>query len=730
MRRLLTTLACWLLWSVPAYAQLGTVPYSFSPGTVILSAEVNTNFSTAYSNALNRTGGTMTGTLNTLHVLPIADNTHDLGSASYSFRNVFIDGTLTLATGSFTTLNVSGVTSLNGDVNVGNAATDVATITATIAGGTPLVFEGATADDYELTFAITDPTTIDKVVTFQNVTGTVYVSTGTDVALADGGTNASLSAVQGGVLYSGASALAVSAAGSSGQIFQSAGTGTPVWTTATYPATATGTGTVLRANGTNWVATTSTFADTYTAYNLLYASASNTVGGLATAASGLLVTSAGGVPSIATDIPTAVTIGSAYVYRASGTDVAVADGGTGLSSYAVGDIVHATATGTLAGLADVALGQVLVSGGVGVAPAWDDSVTLSGTHATYATASAALAAGIITTATSNHVLVSSNLYYNGGWKYAGNFYGVHLGVTATGDFEWNTAPVNAGGAGAAATVTERMRLTNGGILFVGDTANTGMSAGLTLQQAGADDEILALKSSDVAHGVTGLAETDTYGAFAKDITGGGGLRIIGLSDEQGIANGHALLLYGVVDNDWADTTRGTTAKGVVHVNTERGNGATTQAMGANDNLFAVANYGSARFLVDAEGDIHMDATSNIDAWDDEDDIALLETFRVTTANPSYNFRLATNLETNRRILSRTGVVTYNADGHHFVSLQNLLGLTIDGMRQLRRDQDNIHARMTNVEDAMVLVNTLQLQVASQQREMAALRTQIAAAGIH
>ena len=71
-----------------------------------------------------------------------------------------------------------------------------------------------------------------------------------------------------------------------------------------------------------------------------------------------------------TDIPTAVTIGGAYIYRAAGTDVAVADGGTGLSIYAVGDIVHATATGTLAGLADVAVGSYLRSGGVNTIALW------------------------------------------------------------------------------------------------------------------------------------------------------------------------------------------------------------------------------------------------------------------------------------------------------------------------------------------------------------------------
>lgn len=46
-----------------AWAQLGTVPYTFTAGTTIRSAEVNSNFSTVYANALNRTGGTMTGQL-------------------------------------------------------------------------------------------------------------------------------------------------------------------------------------------------------------------------------------------------------------------------------------------------------------------------------------------------------------------------------------------------------------------------------------------------------------------------------------------------------------------------------------------------------------------------------------------------------------------------------------------------------------------------------------------
>ena len=47
-----------------------------------------------------------------------------------------------------------------------------------------------------------------------------------------------------------------------------------------------------------------------------------------------------------------------------------ANGGTGQSSYAVGDLLYASTTTAVSKLADVATGNALISGGVGVAPAW------------------------------------------------------------------------------------------------------------------------------------------------------------------------------------------------------------------------------------------------------------------------------------------------------------------------------------------------------------------------
>jgi hypothetical protein len=50
--------------------------------------------------------------------------------------------------------------------------------------------------------------------------------------------------------------------------------------------------------------------------------------------------------------------------------VTPAEGGTGLSTYTIGDLIYASATTTLARLANVATGNVLLSGGVGAASTW------------------------------------------------------------------------------------------------------------------------------------------------------------------------------------------------------------------------------------------------------------------------------------------------------------------------------------------------------------------------
>lgn len=52
------------------------------------------------------------------------------------------------------------------------------------------------------------------------------------------------------------------------------------------------------------------------------------------------------------------------------TTIAVDQGGTGLTSYAIGDIIYASASSTLEKLSDVETGNALISGGVNAAPFW------------------------------------------------------------------------------------------------------------------------------------------------------------------------------------------------------------------------------------------------------------------------------------------------------------------------------------------------------------------------
>src|SRR5574338_740401 len=89
-----------------------------------------------------------------------------------------------------------------------------------------------------------------------------------------------LSTTQYSVLVGGASNTIVSVGpGSAGQILQSSGAAAnPAYSTATYPATATGTGKILRADGTNWAATTATYPDTAgTSGNVLTSNGTNWV---------------------------------------------------------------------------------------------------------------------------------------------------------------------------------------------------------------------------------------------------------------------------------------------------------------------------------------------------------------------------------------------------------------------------------------------------------------------
>ena len=83
------------------------------------------------------------------------------------------------------------------------------------------------------------------------------------LSLARGGSNASLTASNGGIVYSTATAMAIlSGTATAGQIILSGANAAPSWSTATYPATAGTSGNVLTSNGTNWTSAAPAAAST------------------------------------------------------------------------------------------------------------------------------------------------------------------------------------------------------------------------------------------------------------------------------------------------------------------------------------------------------------------------------------------------------------------------------------------------------------------------------------
>jgi hypothetical protein len=64
-----------------------------------------------------------------------------------------------------------------------------------------------------------------------------------------------------------------------------------------------------------------------------------------------------------TDLPTATTIGSGYIYRAGGTDVPIADGGTGASTLTDGGVLLGSGTDAVTPMAVLADGEMIVGDG-------------------------------------------------------------------------------------------------------------------------------------------------------------------------------------------------------------------------------------------------------------------------------------------------------------------------------------------------------------------------------
>lgn len=243
------------------------------------------------------------------------------------------------------------------------------------------------------------------------------------------------------------------------------------------------------------------------------------------------------------------------------------------------------------------------------------------------------------------------------------------------------------------SATDRVYIRSQGAIGINNTANASNPRGLTINITQSVEEIISGKMNGIVdHGMTTLAETDT--AFAiyprTDAIGSsqGGVMIAGYSESTG-----GVELSGNITT--ASTLKSALATAAVIANGALKSGTDVTVIGANGNVFAVRNDEATLFIVDAEGDVHVDGASTLTVFDDHDDVQLLNTVRAL-AVPDMRAKMGNFFEENLGVLERGRVVTVNADGHHFVSYKGLSGLLIDAIRQLSGRLADLERRTLHV----------------------------------
>jgi len=301
---------------------------------------------------------------------------------------------------------------------------------------------------------------------------TYYAASGTAVS---GNANATISsgaltlgvagAAAGRVLFSGSTSGAVTV-----QSAAAAGT----WTM-TLPTTAGTNGYVLSTNGsgvTSWIAA-SAGGGTVTSVDVSGGSTGLTTSGGPITASGT------------------ITI--------AGT-LAAASGGTGQTSYTIGDLLYASTSTALSKLADVATGNALISGGIGAAPSWGkigltthvsgilsgtnggtgvnngaNTITLGGNISTASsfTTSGANALTLTTSGATNVTLPTTGTLVNTAVTTLSSL--TSIGTIATGVWNGTTIGIAYGGTGqttASAAFNALSPITTAGDLILGNGTNS------------------------------------------------------------------------------------------------------------------------------------------------------------------------------------------------------------------------------------------------------------------
>lgn len=239
-------------------------------------------------------------------------------------------------------------------------------------------------------------------------------------------------------------------------------------------------------------------------------------------------------------------------------------------------------------------------------------------------------------------------------------------------------------------------------LFISGTSMGSPSAdqtvGLTVDQYNLDDVAIQIKGSyDIAHGVTSVLETDTFFAIMKTIANYGGARLYSLND-SGSWN---MALHAITVGE--DTTKSTAGAGNVAVVSALKSGTGQTNHGADANMVIIRDYDATRFIFDAEGEMHSDATIGAgDDWDDWDDLVLASDL---SRLPPGKFDEV--LRYQAEDLERAGLLTLSVDEggqrHAFLKNTALHMFAMCCFREVGQRMQAMQAKMDIMERALLSV---------------------------
>jgi len=213
-----------------------------------------------------------------------------------------------------------------------------------------------------------------------------------------------------------------------------------------------------------------------------------------------------------------------------------------------------------------------------------------------------------------------------------------------------------------AEADEAMRFDGKVIGTGGETAADVSGGGICLNQGVADTKIFTLKSSDVAHGMTSIAETDTYAYMAKGSSTAGGLQMDALAEGTDAFTMHA---YQTTTN----TAKSTGADAAIMFKARKKDSASAGSLSdANANIMAIADHNTRRFLFDIEGDFHADSSST--TFDTYEDAQLVRAYDLSHGKGVINSQFDKYVQYQHEDLADAGLVGREDDGtpNHFINV--------------------------------------------------------------